>query len=95
MIKKLLINLAIKSLKSKGFILITVCIKYCFQKDIILGHYRRYIKQEIINLFKNFETVKLTFFKIFLFLPIAFIIIFLKILRIDFFIDEHQKSPKK
>lgn len=93
---KKIVNKLSKSLKSKGFILITVpSYKILFsKKDIILGHYRRYTKQEIINLFKNFETVKLTFFNFFLFLPIAFIIIFLKILRIDF-IDEVEKSPKK
>ena len=93
---KKIVNKLSKSLKNKGFILITVpSYKILFsKKDIILGHYRRYTKQEIINLFKNFETVKLTFFNFFLFLPIAFIIIFLKILRIDF-IDEVEKSPKK
>ena len=85
-----------KSLKNNGFILITVpSYKILFsKKDIILGHYRRYSKKEILNLFKKFKTIKLTFFNFILFLPIALIIIFFKFLNIDF-IDEVEKSPKK
>ena len=93
---KKIVNKLSKRLKKNGFILITVpAHKILFsKKDIILGHYRRYSKKEIMSLFKNFETVKLTFFNFLLFLPIAFIILLLKILRIDF-IDEVEKSPKK
>jgi len=85
-----------KRLKNNGFILITVpSYKILFsKKDLILGHYRRYSKKEILNLFKKFKIIKLTFFNFILFFPIAFIIIFFKFLNIDF-IDEVEKSPKK
>ena len=85
-----------KTLKKNGFILITVpSYKILFsKKDLILGHYRRYSKTEILNLFRNFKKVKLTFFNSILFFPISFIILFFKFLRIDF-IDDVEKSPNK
>ena len=85
-----------KTLKKNGFILITVpSYKILFsKKDLILGHYRRYSKKEVLNLFGNLKTVKLTFFNSILFFPISFIILFFKFLKIDF-IDEVEKSPNK
>ena len=85
-----------KTLKKNGFILITVpSYKILFsKKDLILGHYRRYSKTEILNLFRHFKTVRLTFFNSILFFPISFIILFFKLLRIDF-IDDVEKSPNK
>ena len=49
-----------KNLKKNGFILITVpSYKILFsKKDLILGHYRRYSKTEILNLFRNFKKVQ-------------------------------------
>ena len=93
--KKIVQSLS-NNLKKNGFILITVpSYKILFsKKDLILGHYRRYSKTEILNLFKKFETIKLTFFNSILFFPISFIILFFKFLRIDF-IDKVEKSPNK
>ena len=93
--KKIIQNLN-KNLKNRGFILITVpSYKILFsKKDLILGHYRRYSKTEILNLFRNFKTIKLTFFNSILFFPISLIILFFKFLKIDF-IDEVEKSPNK
>ena len=93
--KKIVQSLS-KNLKNNGFILITVpSYKILFsKKDIILGHYRRYSKTEILNLFRNFKKVRLTFFNSILFFPISFIILFFKFLKIDF-IDEVEKSPNK
>ena len=93
--KKIVHSLS-KNLKNNGFILITVpSYKILFsKKDLILGHYRRYSKTEIFNLFRNFKTVKLTFFNSILFFPISFIILFFKFLKIDF-IDDVEKSPNR
>ena len=93
--KKIIRSLS-KNLKKNGFILITVpTYKILFsKKDLILGHYRRYSKTEILNLFRKFKTVRLTFFNSILFLPISFIILFFKFLKIDF-IDKVEKSPNK
>ena len=93
--KKIVQNLS-KNLKNDGFILITVpSYKILFsKKDLILGHHRRYSKTEILNLFRHFKTVRLTFFNSILFFPISFIILFFKLLKIDF-IDEVEKSPNR
>jgi SAM-dependent methyltransferase len=93
--KKIIQNLK-KSLKNNGFILITVpSYKFLFsKKDLILGHYRRYSKSEVLSLFKNFEIVRLTFFNFILFFPISFTILLFKLLKIDF-IDKVEKSPNK
>ena len=91
--KKELLKLK-KCLNKKGLILITVpAYKFLFsKKDEILGHYRRYNKEEIKKLFKNFNPIKLTYFNFLLFFPISISIIILKILRINF-IDEVEKMP--
>ena len=83
-----------KCLKKRGMILITVpANKFLFsKKDEILGHYRRYNKTEIKNLFKKFKTIKLTYFNFILFFPISISIILFKILKINF-IDQVEKMP--
>ena len=83
-----------KNLNKNGHILITVpAYKFLFSiKDKILGHYRRYNKNQISNLFKNFNTIRLTYFNFFLFIPISLIIIFFKILNINF-IKKVESSP--
>ena len=93
--KKELLKLK-KCLNKKGLILITVpAYKFLFsKKDEILGHYRRYNKEEIKKLFKNFNPIKLTYFNFLLFIPISISIIILKILRINF-IDEVEKMPNR
>ena len=53
---------------------------------------RRYNKNQISNLFRNFEIIKLTYFNFFLFVPISLIIIFFKILNINF-IKKVESSP--
>jgi SAM-dependent methyltransferase len=82
------------NLNKNGHILITVpAYKFLFSiKDKILGHHRRYNKNQISNLFKNFDTIKLTHFNFFLFIPISLIIIFFKILNINF-IKKVESSP--
>ena len=83
-----------ENLNKNGHILITVpAYKFLFSiKDKILGHHRRYSKNQISNLFKKFETIKLTHFNFFLFIPISLIIIFFKILNINF-IKKVESSP--
>ena len=83
-----------KKLKKNGKILLTVpAFKYLFtHKDIILGHYRRYNIKEIKEIFKNFRLLKLTYFNFFLFVPIAFSLIFFKIFKSNF-IDSVEKKP--
>ena len=83
-----------KNLNKNGHILITVpAYKLLFSiKDKILGHHRRYNKNQISNLFRNFEIIKLTYFNFFLFVPISLIIIFFKILNINF-INKVESSP--
>ena len=83
-----------KNLNKNGHVLITVpAYKFLFSiKDKILGHHRRYNKNQISNLFKNFKIIKLTYFNFFLFVPISFIIIFFNILNINF-IKKVESSP--
>ena len=91
--KKEIKNLT-KNLNKNGHILITVpAYKFLFSiKDKILGHHRRYNKNQISNLFKNFDTIKLTHFNFFLFIPICLVIIFFKILNVNF-IKKVESSP--
>ena len=83
-----------KNLNKGGHILITVpSYKFLYSiKDEILGHYRRYNKSKVSSLFKNYNTVKLTYFNFFLFIPISLIIIYFKFLNINF-INKVESSP--
>ena len=83
-----------KNLKKNGHILITVpAYEFLFSmKDKTLGHFRRYNKQQITKLFKKFNIIKLTYFNFFLFIPISLIIMFFKILNINF-IKKVESSP--
>ena len=83
-----------KNLKSKGKFLITVpAFQLLFtRKDTILGHYRRYNRGKLKNVFKNYKIIKLTYFNFFLFFPIAIVLLIFRILKIDF-IDDVEKKP--
>ena len=83
-----------KSLKKEGKIFITVpAFNYLFtNKDIVLGHYRRYNILQIKEIFKNFKIKKLCYFNFFLFLPISLSLILMKLLKTDF-IDSVEKKP--
>ena len=83
-----------KNLKSKGKFLITVPAFHLLftRKDTILGHYRRYNKGKLKNVFKNYKIIKLTYFNFFLFFPIAIVLLIFRILKIDF-IDDVEKKP--
>ena len=82
-------------LKKNGYILITVP---AFQslyssKDISLKHFRRYNKENLRNLLnKYFYEIKFTYFNFILFLPIAILIYFFKIMKIKF-ITRVEKKP--
>ena len=82
-------------LNKNGQILITVpAFNFLFSsKDKVLRHYRRYTKknlQKIIS--KYFNITKLSYYNFFLFIPIAILIVFLKIFRASF-IDSVEKKP--
>ena len=83
-----------KNLKSKGKFLITVpAFQLLFtRKDTILGHYRRYNRGKLKNVFKNYKIIKLTYFNFFLFFPIAIVLLIFRVLKIDF-IDDVEKKP--
>jgi len=83
-----------KNLKNKGKFLITVpAFQLLFtRKDTILGHYRRYNRGKLKNVFKNYKIIKLTYFNFFLFFPIAIVLLIFRILKIDF-IDDVEKKP--
>jgi SAM-dependent methyltransferase len=82
-------------LKKNGHILITVpAFQTLFSsKDISLKHYRRYDKKKLLNLLKNhFYEIKIIYFNFILFLPIAIMILFFKILNIKF-IENVERKP--
>ena len=91
---KKILKLLKKCLKKEGLLLITVpAYNFLFsKKDEKLGHYRRYSKKEIGELFKGFVKLKLTYFNFIFFIPILIIIVFNKMLKRDF-IDGVEKSP--
>ena len=83
-----------KNLNQNGHILITVpAYQFLFSsKDSVLKHFRRYNKQEIKEIFKQFNTIKLTYFNFFLFPPIALTLIICKIFKVKF-IKTVENSP--
>ena len=85
-----------KILKPYGQILITVPVQlFIFKKDEVLKHFRRYGYNEIKNLIsKNFKILRISFFNTLLFLPIAFITLIFKILKIDY-IEDVENTPNK
>ena len=86
-----------KILKPYGQILITVpAYNFLFsKKDEVLKHFRRYGYNEIKNLIsKNFKILRISFFNTLLFLPIAFITLIFKILKIDY-IEDVENTPNK
>lgn len=84
----------IKNLNKDGKILVTVpAFPILFtKKDKILKHYRRYQMKQLKDVFNKFKTVKLSYFNFFLFFPISIILIFTKVLNINF-IDKVEKKP--
>lgn len=88
------VNNLYKILKKDGKIVITVpAFQFLFsQKDIQLRHYRRYNLKTIKNILKKFNTLKISYFNFFLFLPLSITIIFFKLLKIDF-IAKAEKTP--
>ena len=84
-----------KLLNKNGFILITVpAYNFLFSlKDKALHHLRRYNKKTLKELILNyFKIVKLSYFNFFLFIPLAFSIIILKMLNVQF-INSVEKKP--
>ena len=82
-------------LKKNGFILITVPAyqKLFSSKDISLKHYRRYTKDSLHKILKDhFHEIEFTYFNFILFIPIAIMILFFKITKINF-IDSVEKKP--
>jgi SAM-dependent methyltransferase len=82
-------------LKKNGFILITVPAyqKLFSSKDISLKHYRRYTKDGLNKVLKDyFHEIEFTYFNFILFIPIAIIILFFKITKINF-IDSVERKP--
>ena len=88
------INKLSKNLNKNGYLLITVpAYNFLFsKKDNILGHYRRYNKNELAKIFTKFNIKKLSYFNFFLFMPISVLILFFKTFRINF-IDNVEKTP--
>jgi len=84
------------NLKENGHILITVpAYQFLYSlKDITLGHFRRYNKVQILELFKKFDVIKLTYFNFFLFIPISLIILFFKIFKVNF-INKVESAPNQ
>jgi SAM-dependent methyltransferase len=82
-------------LKKNGYILITVpAFQELFSsKDKSLKHYRRYTKDSLHKILKDhFHEIEFTYFNFILFIPIAIIILFFKITKINF-IDSVEKKP--
>ncbi len=74
-------------LKKNGYLLITVpAFSFLFStKDTVLKHFRRYNKSNLNDLLKkNFYIKKLSYFNFFLFFPIVFSILILKIKKTKF-----------
>ena len=64
------------------------------KNDKALMHFRRYNKQEIKEIFKQFNTIILTYYNFLLFLPAALAIIIFKILKFKF-INTVENSPNQ
>ena len=82
-------------LKKGGVILITVpAFEFLFSsKDRVLKHFRRYRKSSLTKLVKkNFLIKKISYFNFFLFFPIAFSILYLK-LKNSKFINFAESTP--
>ena len=82
-------------LNKNGKLLVTVpAYQFLFSnKDIALHHYRRYTKKSLSMLFKkNYKIIKFSYFNFFLFFPISFSIILMKMFNIQF-IDSVEKKP--
>lgn len=67
------VNEIYRVLKKEGNVLCTVpAFQFLFSShDISLGHIKRYSKKELLDLFKNFKLIKISFWNFFMFFPIA------------------------
>jgi len=93
--EKLIIDQLTNSLKRRGKLLLTVpAYQFLFSnKDVALHHYRRYTKPSLNKLFKeDYKIVKSSYFNFFLFIPLCFSILIMKLLKIQF-IDSVERKP--
>jgi 2-polyprenyl-3-methyl-5-hydroxy-6-metoxy-1,4-benzoquinol methylase len=81
-------------LKKNGYILFTVpSYQFLFSsKDKVLGHYRRYDKNNFQKTIDEFELIEMSHFNTFLFLPIAALILLNKIIKKNF-IKNAETTP--
>jgi SAM-dependent methyltransferase len=92
--KKIINNLN-KILKKNGLIIVTVpAYQSLFsKKDQALKHFRRYNRNSLKKLFNsNFKTLKISYYNSLLFIPIAFAIIFFKLINRQF-VNEVEVKP--
>lgn len=91
---KELLRILKKNIKKNGYILITVpAYQYLFStKDKALKHYRRYNKKTLKKTIDEFTLVEMSYFNTLLFIPIIAIILFNKILNINF-IKKVETTP--
>lgn len=83
---KVLLRILKKTIKKNGYILITVpAYQFLFStKDKVLKHYRRYNKKTLKQTIDEFTLVEMSYFNALLFIPIIAIILFNKILNINY-----------
>ena len=83
---KVLLRILKKTIKKNGYILITVpAYQFLFStKDKVLKHFRRYNKKTLKKTIDEFTLVEMSYFNALLFIPIIAIILFNKILNINY-----------
>ena len=91
---RILLKILKTFLKKGGYILITVpAYQFLFStKDTTLKHHRRYSRTSLQKTISSFQIVKISYFNKLLFIPIAAIILFNKILNKDY-IKEVETTP--
>ena len=91
---KVVLRILKKSIKKNGYILITVpAYQFLFStKDKALKHYRRYSKKTLKKTIDEFTLVKMSYFNSLLFIPIITIILFNKLLNINY-IKKVETTP--
>ena len=82
----MLLRILKKTIKKNGYILITVpAYQFLFStKDKVLKHFRRYNKKTLKKTIDEFTLVEMSYFNALLFIPIIAIILFNKILNINY-----------
>jgi 2-polyprenyl-3-methyl-5-hydroxy-6-metoxy-1,4-benzoquinol methylase len=91
---KVVLRILKQSIKKNGYILITVpAYQFLFStKDKALKHYRRYNKKTLKKTIDEFTLLKMSYFNSLLFIPITTIILFNKILNINY-IKKVETTP--